>query len=87
MPALEPDILNFKTLLQNITSISGISLNFRTIYPVVTEILIRQNIGKKKEEWQKNRQKKEDETEKNKSPTSFERLNEIVKAYNYQSKC
>ena len=49
--ALESNILNFKILLHNFTSMS---LNFRTIRPVVTEISVRQNLGRKKKKRKNN---------------------------------
>ena len=51
-PALESNILNFETLMHKFTSLSTLSLYFRTIRPVVTENSPSQNLGikKKKEE-------------------------------------
>ena len=48
-PGLEPNILNFETLMHNFTSLSTISPNFRTICPVVTENLSRQNLDREEE--------------------------------------
>ena len=65
-------MLNFETLLKNFTSISTISLNFRTMGLVVTENLSEQNLGRrKKKKWKK----MEETKKKNKRlSTTFGRL-------------
>ena len=51
--SLESDIFSFETILNNFTSISTISQNFRIIRTVVTENSPGQNLGRKKKK-QKN---------------------------------
>ena len=55
---IESDIFNFETLLNNFTSFSTISPNFRTTHPVVTENSSRQNLGGKKKKWKKKQKKR-----------------------------
>ena len=78
MPALESGILNCKTLLHNFTSISTISQNLRTICPVVTEISVWQNFGRKKKEEEEKEEKKKNIKKRAETinlPTLFRRLN------------
>ena len=63
-PALVSNILNFETLLHNFTSISTISLYFRTIRPVVTENSSGQNLGGKKKKQKKRKKKKRSKNDK-----------------------
>ena len=60
-PALESDILNFKTLLHKFTSISTMFPNFRTIRPVAIEISTGQNLSGKNGEEKEEEKVKEEE--------------------------
>ena len=57
-PVLESNTLNFETLMHNFTSLSTISPNFRTICPVVTENLSRQNLDRRRRSGRKRKQLK-----------------------------